>query len=555
MPKQPAVRVKQPTLEELWGQAIVPLEMAAGSELSDRELWRPNEVQEGRGIELPDGRVVSPQRAALESPADELLFGGSPGGGKTDMLLGLALTAHYRSIIFRREFTQFEGAEGMIQRSRDIVGEMGSFNQNSHIWRNLPGGRALEFGAAKSMADTMKYKGRPHDLKAFDEITEIPETVYRLLIGWLRTSTVGQRTRVVCTSNPPLTDDGMWVLKHWGAWHDKHHKNPAKSGELRWYVVGEDGTDIEVDGPKYGWQRPPAVEVSGKMIEPRSRTFVKSRVEDNPTYMQTGYTSVLDSLPEPYRSLLRAGDFQAARSDHSWQVIPTAWVVAAQTRWQADGRAGQPLVQAGNDPSRGGQDEFVIAKRYGDWVAPLTVHQAKEAPDGIIGAGLVVRALGDDREVLTQIDIEGEAGSSVYDQAKQVGLNVIPLKGSAKSSARDKSGKLGFFNKRAEWHWKMREALDPSNETLLALPPDSQLKADLCAPRWEITVRGIKIEEKDRIKERLGRSPDRGEAVMYACVPKDSSGPHGLLFDRAPAEEKSEAENEVAELERLLHLK
>jgi hypothetical protein len=52
------------------------------------------------------------------------------------------------------------------------------------------------------------------------------------------------------------------------------------------------------------------------------------------------------------------------------------------------------------------------------------------------------------------------------------------------------------------------------------LPDDRELLADLCAPRWEPTSRGIKIESKEEIIERIGRSPDKGDAAIYAFVTK-----------------------------------
>src|ERR1700726_1433546 len=62
----------------------------------------------------------------------------------------------------------------------------------------------------------------------------------------------------------------------------------------------------------------------------------------------------------------------------------------------------------------------------------------------------------------------------------------------------------------------MREALDPGQEfgSAVALPPDASIKADLAAPHWEMTARGIKIEDKDEIRKRLGRSPDDGDAIV-----------------------------------------
>jgi hypothetical protein len=70
-------------------------------------------------------------------------------------------------------------------------------------------------------------------------------------------------------------------------------------------------------------------------------------------------------------------------------------------------------------------------------------------------------------------------------------------------------------NKRAEAYWRLREALDPSQDggSRIAPPPDSALSADLAAPRWKLTPRGIPIESKEDIVRRIGRSPVKGDAV------------------------------------------
>ena len=59
---------------------------------------------------------------------------------------------------------------------------------------------------------------------------------------------------------------------------------------------------------------------------------------------------------------------------------------------------------------------------------------------------------------------------------------------------------------------------DPNSGLNLALPPDPQMAADLCAARWHPTPLGIQVEKKEEIKKRLGRSPDRGEAIIYASA-------------------------------------
>lgn len=474
----------------------------------DVQLWKP----------LP-----GPQTQAYESPADILFFGGAGGGGKSDLILGLATTSHHSAVIFRTEFAQFRGPEGLIERSKEVIGTRGRLNESTFQWRNLPGGRSFEFAGVKHPKDLAKWKGRPHDLKAFDELPDFPEAYFRFLIGWARTSIVGQRVRVVATGNPPTTTAGEWVIRYWGPWLDKHHPNPAKPGELRWFAT-IDGKDVEL------LNSDPVRDSKGELVKPMSRTFIPARVEDNPYYMRTGYVDVLNNLPEPLRSQLRFGDFEATQDDDPWQGIPTAWVRDAQRRWRTERKPDMPLTAVGNDPSRGGQDKFCIAKRYGSWVAPIIKHPGKAAPDGPAGVALLQQAMGAEQPFSIGIDIIGSAGSSVYDHAIGLSLPAIALNGSEKSKATDQSGRLGFYNKRAEWHWRMREVLDPTSGMNVALPDDPELLADLCAWRWKVTPRGIQVEPKDAIKERIGRSPDAGEAVIYAFAEDSGSGFGFLQF-------------------------
>jgi hypothetical protein len=96
------------------------------------------------------------------------------------------------------------------------------------------------------------------------------------------------------------------------------------------------------------------------------------------------------------------------------------------------------------------------------------------------------------------------------------GIVAVGFNGARGSIAKTRDGQLSFANKRAEAWWKFREALDPDQEfgSAISLPPDASIKSDLAAPRWELTPRGIKIEDKDEIRRRLGRSPDDGDAIV-----------------------------------------
>lgn len=466
--------------------------------------------------------LPGPQTRALETEADELLYGGAAGGGKTDLLIGLSLTRHQKAIIFRREYPQLKD---IIARSRDIAGDYGKFNANDNLWR-FPDGRTLEFGAVQHEEDKRKYKGRAHDLKAFDELTEFTEAQYRFLIAWNRTAKPNQRCRVVGASNPPTSAEGEWVIQYWGPWLDPAHPHPAEPGELRWYAV--------VDGEDQACESGKPFDHKGETITPRSRTFIPARVQDNPHLIASGYVATLQNVPEPLRSQLLFGDFAAGTEDDPWQVIPTGWVRAAQARWKEDGKPAVSLSCLGVDVARGGKDRTVLARRYANWYAPLEVHLGSATPDGPSVAALVLKALGETRAAchLDAISV----GTSPLDILRE---NRVPVKGinvANASTATDRTGQYPLRNLRTEGYWKLREALDPENGENLSLPPDRELLAELCAHRWKLTTAGIAVEPKEEVIERIGRSPDKAEAVMLAHL---YAGAGGVRLVKRPTPPRS----------------
>jgi hypothetical protein len=437
--------------------------------------------------------------------ADEIFYGGSAGGGKTDLALGLAATKHKRSLILRRESTQLTG---IIERSRQILNGRGRFNENVKIWRDLPGGRRIQFGGCQHEHDKHNYDGQPKDLLVFDEAPQFLESQVVHISAWARTENPNQHVLVLLTGNPPTNAEGEWVITRYAAWLDPTHPNPAIPGELRWYAM-VDGKEVErPDGSVF--------EHNGETIKPRSRTFIPASVDDNPYYRDSGYKAQLQALPEPLRSQLLYGDFSVGTDDDPWQVIPTEWVRLAQARWtERHGWQYDRADSLGVDVARGGKDSTVIAIRQGHWIAPLVVEPGSATPDGPAVAALIARhALG---SPIVNIDVIG-VGSSVYDFTRRdyPHINAIPVNVAEGSDKRDKSGKLGFVNKRAELYWQFREMLDPASGFGIELPNDRRILADLCTPKFEITPRGIKVESKEDIHKRLQRSTDYGDAVLLA---------------------------------------
>jgi hypothetical protein len=455
-----------------------------------------------------------PQEQAYYSEADELFYGGAAGGGKSDLLLGLSATAHYKSIIFRREFPQFEH---LIERSHELFDGIGIYNEQKSLWR-LQNGRQIKFAAVQYMSSVSKFQGRPHDLIGFDEISNFLEMQYLFLSGWARTVVQGQRVRRVCAGNPPTNADGEWVLKRWGAWLDGQHSHPALPGELRWYASIE-GKDTEVeDGTPF--------EHKGKRILPLSRTFIPARLQDNPAWDDGQYEAVLQSMAEPLRSQLLDGDFGVGQEDNAWQVIPTDWVRQAQARWSEENKPvdekGEaiPLSCIGQDVAHGGKDETVLQRRYANWYAWAEAYPGSMTPTGAAAALLAVKALAeeDSRGAYVNIDVIGW-GAAAYESLAEQDVDVIPINFANHVLNMDRSGTMRFANMRAWAYWSLREALDPEKGEGLMIPPDSELLADLTAVRWEPRISGVQLEDKEKVKERIGRSPNKGDAFVLASLP------------------------------------
>jgi hypothetical protein len=449
-----------------------------------------------------------PQTAAYECEADELFFGGSAGSSKTDLLIGLSLTQHHRSLVLRRTNKE---ASKLFERYYEIIRTKDGWNGHDSIWRI--DGRVIDIGGCQLEVDKQKYKGQPHDLIAFDELPDFTESQYTFITTWNRPSPgsrENQRCRVVAAGNPPTTPEGLWVIQYWAPWLDKRHPNPAKPGELRWFVGGQ-----EVEGPGM-------YEVDGRPSPARSRTFIPGKLEDNPDLVGTNYDAVLASLPEELRLAYREGRFDVGLKDNPWQIIPTDWIRKAQARWLPEPPRGIPMCAIGVDIAQGGADNTVLSCRHDGWFAPNIKVPGKETPDGSTVAALVILHRRDLADIV--LDMGGGYGGDTHGRLQDNGITAKKHVGSNESFARTEDQTLRFYNKRTEVYWRFREALNPDQfgGSTIALPEDPALVADLTAVTWTMGPNGtIKAITKEELVKKLGRSPDDGDAVVIAW----SSGP------------------------------
>lgn len=462
-----------------------------------------------------------PQMAAYTSKADVLLYGGEPGGGKSQLILGLAFNCHQKSLLMRRQYNDLSGASGLVETALKIHGSRNGYNGSPPPTLKASETCSIDFGGANLPGDEQRWMGRAHDFFGADEATQFTELQIRFLMGWVRSPDPKQRCRVVLATNPPLSSEGLWVHQMFAPWIDPTFPNPAKDGELRWVVTDADGKDQWVDGPE-------PVQVGDKLMRPKSRTYIHSSVKDNPFYGED-YQATLDAMPEPYRSLLLGG-FATTFKDAPNQIIPTDWIRQAQARWTPYPPHGVPMCAIGVDPSGGGDDPLAMAPRHDGWFAKVIEIPAKQIPKDRYGSHAAAMVMTHRRDrCLIVLDMGGGYGGGCYEILKENQIETRPYKGAEKSVRRTRDKQLGFFNVRSEALWRLREALDPDQPggSEIALPDDPVLVADLTAPTLDMDYRGIKAESKEEVCKRLGRSTNRGDAVIMSWFDGPKAITHG----------------------------
>ena len=96
------------------------------------------------------------QTDAYFCEADELFYGGEAGGGKTDLLLGVALNMHRRALILRRLNGE---VDGLLDRMQELVGVKGLKRNPPASYRTMH--KIINFGGCQHLDDRLKYQGRP----------------------------------------------------------------------------------------------------------------------------------------------------------------------------------------------------------------------------------------------------------------------------------------------------------------------------------------------------------------------------------------------------------
>jgi phage terminase large subunit len=199
------------------------------------------------------------------------------------------------------------------------------------------------------------------------------------------------------------------------------------------------------------------------------------------------------------------GEFPRIADD---QIIGLASVEQAQAREAAEG---EPVVVS-CDVARYGSDETVIVVRRGEHVRIAAAYTGKSLMET---AGRIIDTVRNVQGSCRVVVDDAGLGGGVTDRLREVGMKVEAFNGGATAHDPDL-----YPNRRSE-AWFAFAAHLPT----VSLDPDAQLAADLVSPRYALDSRGRRVvESKDTTKKRLGRSPDRADAILMAYAPQPRMG-------------------------------
>jgi hypothetical protein len=165
------------------------------------------------------------------------------------------------------------------------------------------------------------------------------------------------------------------------------------------------------------------------------------------------------------------------------------------------------------DVARYGEDSTVLAIRRGptlwklvDWAKLSTTETARRCARLLLDSGITPSESPGRRTGLVVVDTIG-VGAGVADTLKDIGFRVREYK-SSRAARKSKQ----FINKRAESYWHLRELLEDGEIRLLE---HGRLFEELVATEWSTDGSGrVKLESKEKLRDRLGHSPDFADAVV-----------------------------------------
>lgn len=440
-----------------------------------------------------DPRTNHKQMLFHQAPETYRLYGGSMGGGKTAALIneGIQLNLDYPGnfgLLMRKTWPSFRDTLLPQLEKFMPLQLVADWNHSNKMIVMVNGSRVRYGGTGDKPDDWEKFMSGEYGWIALDEGDQFTELEFRMLATRLRLRLPGIRYSFLLSCNPNV-----------------------------------------------GWIKELFIERNEE-----DNIFIPALPTDNQANLPIGYIERMRKVltPQQQKALLE-GDWAAVGSPND--VYAYEDVRKAMRR----NLKGTLPVDIGCDVARSGIDESVIVLREG---LRVRVHNKAQGHDTMRTTGEIWRCCQDTvvprwKDLLDKISIKVDAdgvGGGVVDRLKEqrrekeelytamilkavpkerreqlkkaeyrLRIKVIEIHGSGKPK-----DPVHFKNLRAEIHWGLRELLED-----LDLPNDREISSQLMALKHKTNSAGqIVIIPKEEIKQKLGRSPDLAEAIIYALA-------------------------------------
>lgn len=228
-----------------------------------------------------DFTITKKQQEFISSTADEVLYGGAAGGGKSygqliDAFLYALKYKGSKQLILRRTFPELE--RSLIITSLTLFPQsVCKYVSNTHRWRFI-NGSFIEFGYCDNEKDVTRYQGAEFDVIRFDELTHFTEFQYQYLISRIRGVNPYPK-QIKCSTNP---------------------------GGVGHAWVKERFIDDKIPGNLYTDENQ------------RTRIFIPAKVQENKFLMESdpNYIKRLEQLPEEERKALLEGEWDIFKGQY-----------------------------------------------------------------------------------------------------------------------------------------------------------------------------------------------------------------------------------------------
>ena len=313
--KLAAAKQKRTTAKRLLTRANNKLDKLEPKELNTAGLDFNVAEEKSQNQEVVFSPNPGPQTEFLASSEQEVLYGGSAGGGKSYALLADPMryfgNKNFAGILLRR--TNDELRE-LVWKSQEMYPKAypgAKWGEKKSQWV-FPSGAKMWFTFLERDQDVLRYQGQAFSWIGWDELTQHATPFgYNYMRSRLRTTDKELPIFIRSTTNPGGPGHG-WVKKMW--------VDPAPSGDK--FIA----TDIET-----GKQM---LYPEGHLKEGQplfKRRFIPASLKDNPYLAEDGqYEANLLGLPETQRRQLLEGDWTVADG-------------AAFSEWQSDVHVCKPF--------------------------------------------------------------------------------------------------------------------------------------------------------------------------------------------------------------------